>query len=143
MVPTDASTESTTADTHKRTLMHELSLCNAIATTVTEHAAGKHVDVVRLRVGHFRQVVPDTLQFCWTNTVLGGALDGARLDIIAVPAVIVCRECKGATTLDLPILRCGGCDSASVDLVSGEEFLIDSIDVSDGRTPATTTTGEH
>ena len=111
--------------------MHELSLCNAIATTVADHAVGRQVDVVRLKVGHFRQVVPDTLQFCWTNTVLGGPLDGATLDIVAVPAVIVCRECRGATTLDEPMLICAGCESTNVDMVSGEEFLIDSIDVTD------------
>ncbi len=113
--------------------MHELSLCNAIATTVTDHCAGKQVNVVRLQVGHFRQVVPDTMHFCWTNTVLGGPLDGARLDIIAVPAVVVCGDCRGATTLDEPILRCAGCDSINVDLVSGEEFLIESIDVTDAQ----------
>ncbi len=122
--------------------MHELSLCNAIATTVVEHAVGRRVDVVRLKVGHFRQVVPDTLQFCWTNTVLGGPLDGARLDIIAVPAVVVCRDCKGSTTLDQPILRCAGCDSAQVDMVSGEEFLIDSIDVTDAASTATAQMGQ-
>jgi hydrogenase nickel incorporation protein HypA/HybF len=123
-------------------VVHELSLCNAIATTVTEHAAGKQVDVVRLKVGHFRQVVPDTLRFCWANTVLGGPLDGARLDIVAVPAVVVCRDCKGATTLDEPLLRCAGCNSADVDLVSGEEFLIDSIDVTDATASANATTGD-
>ena len=123
--------------------MHELSLCNAIATTVTDHAAGKRVAVVRLKVGHFRQVVPDTLQFCWTNTTLGGALDGARLDIIAIPAVIVCRDCKGATTLDEPILVCAGCDSTDVDMVSGEEFLIDSIDVTHAHASHNATTGGH
>lgn len=115
--------------------MHELSLCNAIATTVADHSAGRRVERVRLRVGHFRQVVPDTLQFCWANTILGGPLDGAQLDIVAVPAVIVCRRCQGATTLDEPLLVCAGCDSTDVDMVSGEEFLIDSIDVTDPAIP--------
>ncbi len=122
--------------------MHELSLCNAIATTVADHAGGRHVQLVRLRVGHFRQVVPETLQFCWANTILGGPLDGAVLDIVAVPAVIVCRDCAGTTTLTDPLLICGLCDSRNVDMVSGEEFLIDSIDVTDPRAPVNTTTGD-
>ena len=43
--------------------MHELSLCMAIARTATDHANGRPVDRVFVRIGHFRQVVPDTLQF--------------------------------------------------------------------------------
>jgi hydrogenase nickel incorporation protein HypA/HybF len=121
--------------------MHELSLCNAIVTTVREHALDRHVDVVRLRIGHFRQVVPDTLQFCWTNTVLGGPLDGATLDIIDVPAVVTCRQCEADTTLDQPVMRCGSCGSTAVDLVSGEEFLVDSIDVRDTEVHPRRTTG--
>lgn len=111
--------------------MHELSLCSAIAATVDDHATGRCVEVVRLRVGHFRQVVPDTLQFCWGVTTQNTPLDGCRLEIVHVPAVIVCRDCHGATDLDQPILRCAGCESTAVDMVSGEEFLIDSIDVGD------------
>ncbi len=109
--------------------MHELSLCNAIAATVREHARDRRVNVVRLRVGHFRQVVPDTLLFCWDNTVLGGPLDGARLEVIDVAAVVVCRDCGDESTLDDPILRCAICGSAMVALVTGDEFLVESIDV--------------
>lgn len=120
--------------------MHELSLCNAIADTVTEHAEGRVVEAVRLQVGHFRQVVPDTLQFCWSARTHDTPLAGCRLDIVDVPAVVVCRRCLGSTTLDAPTLRCGGCGSAEVDLVSGDEFLVESIDVSE---PATHGVGEH
>ncbi|MCK5756142.1 MAG: hydrogenase maturation nickel metallochaperone HypA, partial [Mycobacterium sp.] len=46
--------------------MHELSLCHAIAGVVTSHAEGRPVEVVRVRVGALRQVVPDSLLFCWS-----------------------------------------------------------------------------
>lgn len=112
--------------------MHELSLCHAIAATVSEHAAGRPVHRIRLRVGHFRQVVPETLQFCWEARAKDSNLAGCELEVIDVPAVVRCRECDASTTLDQPILRCDACSSRSVDLVSGEEFLIESIDVGDG-----------
>ena len=43
--------------------MHELSLSSAIVNTVVKHADGRRVSVVNLRVGHLRQVVPDSLEF--------------------------------------------------------------------------------
>lgn len=109
--------------------MHELSLCNAIAATVTEHAAGRQIRSVRLRIGAFRQVVPDTLRFCWSGRIADSVLADSSLDIVEVPAVVECRACDAATTLTQPLLVCGSCDGRDVELVSGEEFLIESIDV--------------
>ena len=45
--------------------MHELALCQAIVDTVERHAGGRRVEQVDVRIGHFRQVVPDSLQFSW------------------------------------------------------------------------------
>lgn len=109
--------------------MHELSLCNAIADTVTRYAAGRRVRGVRVRIGAYRQVVPDTLAFCWEMQIAGSDLAECELDVETVPAVVSCRTCGSETTLDYPILLCGECDGADVELVTGEEFLIESIDV--------------
>ncbi len=109
--------------------MHEFSLCRAIASSVSTHAAGRGVERVRLTVGHFRQVVPSTLVHCWELQTSGTDLEGAVLDITSVPAVVECRACGTLTELALPVFRCRGCDSTDVALVSGEEFMIDSIDV--------------
>jgi len=111
--------------------MHELSICSAIAQTAMDHAGGRTVRRVRLRVGHFRQVVPDTLTYCWDLQTRGGPLDGCVLDVDHVPAVVVCRPCGASTPLAHPILVCGTCQSREVELVSGEEFLIESIDVAE------------
>ena len=110
--------------------MHELSLCRAIADAVTQHADGRTVERVRIQVGHFRQVVPDTLVYCWDIHTDGTDLAGSELEIVEIPAVIACA-CGKQTTLTMPVLRCGTCDGVDVQLVSGEEFLIESIDVSD------------
>ncbi len=108
--------------------MHELALCQAIVDTVTRHADGHQAQRVEVRIGHFRQVVPDSLQFSWELLTSGTELDGCRLVIDHVPAVVVCQRCTNATRLDLPILVCGSCESTDVALVSGEEFLVASID---------------
>lgn len=110
--------------------MHELALCQAIADTVTSHADSRPVERVTARIGHLRQVVPDTLQFCWEMSVEGSALAGCALDVVYVPAEIRCKECGHTTVLADPIMLCDHCDGANVEVLTGEEFLIESIDVS-------------
>ncbi len=114
--------------------MHELSICRAIAATVQDHADGRPVTCVRLRIGYFRQIVPDTLAYCWQLHTRDSDLEGCVLDVDYIPAVIQCHDCGARTELRHPVLRCGSCDSTSAELISGEEFLIESIDLRDDRT---------
>jgi hydrogenase nickel incorporation protein HypA/HybF len=111
--------------------VHELSLAQAIIDTVGHHADGAEVRCAYVRIGYLRQVVPDSLQFSWQVLTDGTALEGCKLAIEHVPAVVTCTVCGTRTTLDLPVLACGSCPSPEVELVSGEEFLIDSIDVAE------------
>ena len=108
--------------------MHELALCQAICDTVTRHASGQRVERVEVRIGYFRQVVPDALHFSWDLLTDGTDLAGCALVVDHVPAVVECRACGAHTTLTMPILLCGSCDGSDVSLISGEEFLIASID---------------
>ena len=114
--------------------MHELALGQAIADTVERHADGRHVERVLVRIGHLRQVVPDSLQVSWQLLVEGTDLDGCALEIEHVPAVVECRTCAATTTLELPVLACAACGSLDVELRSGEEFLIVASDVVQGVT---------
>lgn len=111
--------------------MHELSICRSIADVVERHAAGRAVTTVHVQVGHFRQVVPATLEYCWEMTVADGALAGSRLDVDHVPARMRCRECDVVTELTVPVLRCQQCDGVDTELLSGEELMVTSFDVSD------------
>lgn len=117
--------------------MHELSICGAIIDTVSEHAKGQPIGQVNLSIGHFRQIVPDTLQYCWNIRTDGTDLDGCMLSIRSIAAVIVCGECATSTTLDDPILRCGSCGSSNATMTSGDEFVIESIDLRTSEEPAT------
>lgn len=115
--------------------MHELSICEAIATTVVQHAGGRQVRAVRLRVGALRQVVPDTLTFCWSVVGRGPLLAGSVLEIELVPGEVACRECGDREVLTRFVLRCRRC-GGPVSVVAGEELLVAAIDVADE--PATT-----
>ena len=96
-----------------------------------QHAEGKAVTQVTVRIGHLRQVVPDALRFGWELLTEPTNLKGAELVIEQVPATVSCTECGEETTLDMPILACGSCGSFEVKLLSGEEFLIVSMDIAE------------
>lgn len=111
--------------------MHELSICNAIASTAATHAEGRSVSQVTVQIGHLRQVVSDALQFSWEVVSSTTDLKHAELVIEEVPTVVECATCGARTTLDMPIMACGSCGGFDVTLLSGEELLIVSIDVVD------------
>ncbi|MGB2810161.1 MAG: hydrogenase maturation nickel metallochaperone HypA, partial [Mycobacterium sp.] len=73
--------------------MHELSLCRAIAAVIRPHAVGRRVDVVRVQVGALRQVVPDSLAFCWTIVRDDENMADAELELEFVAAEVACRGC--------------------------------------------------
>lgn len=110
--------------------MHELSLCRAIAGVVKPHVAGRRVDVVRVRVGALRQVVPDSLAFCWTIVRDGEDMPEAELQLEFVPAEVLCRSCGKQSEIESRwSVACPQCQSADVTVVCGEEFLVTSVDV--------------
>jgi hydrogenase nickel incorporation protein HypA/HybF len=111
--------------------VHELSICTSIASIVEQHAAGRTVERVRLRVGEMRQIVPQTLCYSWEIVVEGTPLAGSRLEVDHVPAVIACATCGADTTLDRPVLRCP-CGSTDVTLTSGQELLVTSLELTGG-----------
>ena len=110
--------------------MHELSLCGAIANIVTRHAAGRPVSVIHVQVGQLRQVVPDTLVFCWELVSEGTPLAGSRIDVEGVPARMRCRACGHVAEVgDLPVFACRDCGSIDAEVISGEEFMVTSLDL--------------
>jgi len=112
--------------------VHELSLSEAIAKVAVSHAGGRRVESVQVRVGALRQVVPDSLVFCWELArAPRPLLKGSRLEIEQVPGVVECSDCGARATLTAFVLRCPACDSGLVHVVEGEEFLVTSIEVAD------------
>jgi hydrogenase nickel incorporation protein HypA/HybF len=107
--------------------VHELSMCEAIARAVDVHAGGRPVQSVTVRIGHLRQVVPETLEFSWSMVTSTTVLEGTELRVEHVPAVVTCDACGATTTLDAPVLACGDCGARAVTLISGDELLIASL----------------
>jgi hydrogenase nickel incorporation protein HypA/HybF len=111
--------------------VHELSLCEAIAGVVKPYAGGRHVDVVRVKIGALRQVVPESLSFCWELVRDYEDMPDTALELEFVAAEVRCRSCARQSTITSQwCLLCPQCESADVEVLHGDEFLVTSLDVS-------------
>ena len=112
--------------------MHELSMCESIYKIVDRTSAGRPVTVIHLEVGQLRQVVPDTLTYCWTIVSDQTALSGSQLVVHTVPVTLLCLDCSSTTTLtDELLLLCTRCDGAHVRVTNGEELMLTSLELAE------------
>ena len=107
--------------------MHELSIADAILRIALAHAGERRIESIEVKVGHLRQVVPDALDFAFTLVSEGTLAEGATLALEHIPAAGRCRVCGTDTEFDGFPLACAGCGSLDVELVRGEELLVDAL----------------
>ncbi len=108
--------------------MHELAIAESVVSSVLERTGDRHVSVVRLRVGCLAGVVPDALSFCFELATAGTPLAGSSLEISVEHGRAHCRTCAADFDVDDPFLLCG-CGSADVELLSGRELCVTSVEV--------------
>ena len=121
--------------------MHELSIAESVVRIARQHAAGRRVASVQLRVGELRQVVPTSLEFAFQLLSDGTELEGAELEMALVPAAGTCRECGAKTALSPFPLSCGRCGGMDVEVTAGEELVVDSLELEELEEMSSTTGG--
>jgi hydrogenase nickel incorporation protein HypA/HybF len=111
--------------------MHELSLTQAVVDTVAERFGPTKVVAVRLEIGKLSGVVVDSIRFCFDLVAEGTTLAGARLQIVEPSGLGRCRSCSLAFDTDDPIVLCPSCGGANVEVLSGRELRILSVELSE------------
>jgi hydrogenase nickel incorporation protein HypA/HybF len=115
--------------------MHELSLAEAINKTVKELCARSEWARVRriaLKIGRMRQVDAELLAFAFDVVAKGTVSEGAELSILELPIVFRCHACGRAIGSEGTTFMCMNCGSTNVELLSGMELTIESMEV-EGR----------
>lgn len=116
--------------------MHEMGIAMQIVdiavSALPEGLPAGCVGKVRLRVGQLAAVIPGSLRFCYGLIAEDTPLAGSSLDIEEVPVRLRCRSCHARWRADGPDFTCKKCHEASVDIVSGRELDIVSIEVAAG-----------
>jgi hydrogenase nickel incorporation protein HypA/HybF len=117
--------------------VHELAVAQGLLDIVEQEArpyAGARVIRVQLRIGKLSTVVPDALRFAFEAVTRGGIADGASLEIEEVPLAIRCHACEQDFIVEDPFMICPQCGAADVEMISGRELEIRSMEIEDGDT---------
>jgi hydrogenase nickel incorporation protein HypA/HybF len=114
--------------------MHELAIAESIVRIACAHAEDRRVTKVELKVGHLRQVVPSALRFAFALVAEGTAVAGAELAIEEVPAAGRCRACGSTSVFASFPLQCARCSGLDLELIAGEELLVDALELEDALT---------
>jgi hydrogenase nickel incorporation protein HypA/HybF len=111
--------------------MHELFVTESILEIALRHgraAGATAVTDLYLVVGELSSIVDDSVQFYWDIVSEGTPAAGSRLHFRRTPGLLGCRACGHAYSPrdDLPCPACGGIE---IDVMAGEEFYLESIEV--------------
>ena len=120
--------------------MHELAICTGIvdaARTVLAELPPPppRVSTVTIRVGQLTSVVPDSLQHHFALLSAGTVLEGARLEIEEIPIRGLCCDCGTRFEIETLCFTCPICGDGGVQLLSGRELSVVSIDTVEGDPP--------
>jgi hydrogenase nickel incorporation protein HypA/HybF len=113
--------------------MHELSIAMSIVDLAIEEAqrrGGVQVNAVHLKLGQLSGVVKDALLFSYGLSCEGTALEGSRLVIEEVPAMIYCPNCRAERTLtSIQRFFCPVCNTPTPQIVQGREMEVIALEI--------------
>jgi hydrogenase nickel incorporation protein HypA/HybF len=92
---------------------------------------GGRVLAVEVRIGEWRQVVPEILASYYEHLTRGTLLEGARIDIDRVAATARCAACAAEFALDDILLICPTCGSRRCELLTGRELELIGLELED------------
>ncbi|MGD8717437.1 MAG: hydrogenase maturation nickel metallochaperone HypA [Candidatus Zixiibacteriota bacterium] len=115
--------------------MHELSVVNSLVeqllVEVDRHGVAGRVKTVHLKLGLLTTFVPAAMTFYFETLTEDTPLEGATLDIEEIPVVGKCRSCGAELCVEEPPFLCAACGSPDLEITSGRELLIDSLEILD------------
>jgi len=112
--------------------MHEQNICESLLALAIKHAEQANVArILRiyLIVGEYSGVVDESVVFYFRLLSKGTIAEGAEIDFTHIPAQLHCRNCDTVFTPEQLNLRCPNCHERQVEIVSGKEMYLESLEV--------------
>lgn len=119
--------------------MHEMGIAAQIVeisiSSIPDNLENVCVKSVHLKIGKLTAIVPDSLRFCFEVASKDTPLSGAILNIEEVPIVVRCLSCNFEWTIHEAAFLCEKCQSKEIDVISGSELDIVSIEIEEEDGP--------
>lgn len=113
-------------------VVHEMSLMGGVFE-VMEKALSNHevkrVLQVKLKVGELTNAEPDALLMAFEAFSKDTLCEGAELIVERVPLRGCCRNCHQEFTVKTMVFICPNCGDTGIEVIHGEELLIESLEV--------------
>ena len=113
--------------------MHELMVTQSILEITQRHAqqaGASRVTDLYLVIGDLSSVIDDSVQFYWDFISEGTVAEGARLHFRRIATKFACQDCDQNFGPDEG-LTCPNCKSSNINVVAGQEFILEAIEVAD------------
>jgi hydrogenase nickel incorporation protein HypA/HybF len=119
--------------------MHEMGIVmeiiEIVRASIPADATGIPVARINVKIGKLSAVVPQSLHFCFQVATKDTDLAGAELAIEEIPLALRCDHCTHQWTAEQPVFVCPACQGRKVEMLSGRELDIDSIELMDKDEP--------
>ena len=112
--------------------MHEMNITQQlldIALDKATEAGARRIKQINLVIGDMATVVDNCIQFYFDIISRNTLAEGARLSFRRIPIEVKCRRCGRLFTPVEKPWKCPGCAEWDVEIIRGEEFYIDSLEV--------------
>lgn len=115
--------------------MHEMGIAQQMVDialdAIPSDIENPRVEKLNLRIGKLASVVEHSLRFCMEVITKDTPLEGVRLEIETVDVRVRCKACNHEWVVEGPSFRCPGCRQGEVELLSGRELEISSLELAD------------
>lgn len=112
--------------------MHELAVTQNILKTALEYAeaaGAQQITDIHLVIGELVSIVDDSVTFYWEIIAADTIAQHAQLHFQRPPVQLQCQSCQHIYHPGQDF-SCPICGSTHIQFVSGEEFYLDSIEIS-------------
>lgn len=111
--------------------MHEYSVTRSLVELCVREAdknGFNRIHRIHLVLGRFTGFSADSISFYFDYLKQGTSCQEAEVAFREVPIRVRCNACTRESTIAEPVLVCPECGAIDIDLLTGREFFVESIE---------------
>lgn len=115
--------------------MHEMGIAQELIRiaidSIPKDIENPKVQILKLKIGRLAAVVEHSLKFCFEILTKDTILEDVKLDIKFMPVMVYCTACDNKWEVKDAIFACQFCEKNEVEMISGRQIEIVSIELED------------